>query len=189
MFRWTPFTFIRISAVFIGGILLGVYNPGTIPLLFSTIALGALVLVYFFLFFFKPSFSRSYFGLLGLPAVFFAGYIHVHLHKHTNQSDHISFHADSIQYYKAVITTFSQEKTKSWRTEALLNKVYSGGKWKSAKAKILFYFPKDGFEKPFAYGDVLLIKGSPAIMARLLIPESSTTSGICRSAIFTINIS
>jgi competence protein ComEC len=117
------------------------------------------------LFFLKRDFSKNYFGLIGLPAVFLAGYVHVHLQKHTNQSDHISFHTDSIQYYKAVITTFSQEKVKSWRTEALLTEVYSDGKWNSVKGKILFYFSKDGFEKPFPYGDVLLIKGSPALMS------------------------
>jgi competence protein ComEC len=164
MFRWTPFTFIRISAIFIGGILLGAYNPECLPFLFCQIALGSLVLAYFLIFFLKRDFSKSYFGLIGLPAIFLAGYIHVHIQKHTSQSDHLSFHGESIQYYKAVITTFSQEKAKSWRTEALLTEVYSKGKWNPVKAKILFYFSKEGFEKPFPYGDVLLIKGSPAIM-------------------------
>src|SRR5689334_14597402 len=87
MFRWTPFTFIRISAVFIGGILLGVYNPGIIPLLFSEVLLGALILVYFVLFFLKRDLSKSYYGLIGLPAIFLAGFVHVHFQKHTNQSD------------------------------------------------------------------------------------------------------
>lgn len=164
MFRWTPFTFIRISAVFIGGILLGVYNPGIVPLLFCQVVLGVFVFSYFLLFFLKRTLSKSYFGLLGLPAVFLAGYAHVHLQKHTNQSDHVTFHTDSIQYYRAVITTFSQEKAKSWRTEGLLREVFSKGKWHPSKAKILFYFSKNGFETPFAYGDVLLIKGSPSIM-------------------------
>jgi competence protein ComEC len=164
MFRWTPFTFIRISTIFIGGILLGVYNPGSIPFHFCEVALGVLVFIYFLIFFLKRDFSKTYFGLIGLPAIFLAGYGHVHLQKHTNQSDHISFHTDSIQYYKAVITTFSQEKAKSWRTEALLTEMYSNGKWNPAKAKILFYFSKDGFERSFAYGDVLLIRGTPAIM-------------------------
>lgn len=164
MFRWTPYTFLRISAFFIGGILLGVYNPGIIPLLCSVAALALLVVLYFLLFFLYRNLPREYFGLLGLPAVFLAGYIHVHLQKHTNQSDHLTFHQDSVQYYRAVITTFSQEKVKSWKTEALLTEIYSNGKWLPRKAKILFYFPKAEFEKPFAYGDVLLIKGEPGLM-------------------------
>jgi competence protein ComEC len=164
MFRWTPFTFIRISTVFIGGILLGVYNPESLPLLFCEIMLGGFVLLYFMFFFLTRNFPKSYFGLMALPAVFLAGYVHVHLQKHTNQSDHLTFYTDSVQAYKAVITTFSQEKVKSWKTEALLTEVYSSGKWNPVKAKILFYFSKDGFEKPFAYGDILLVKGGPSVM-------------------------
>jgi competence protein ComEC len=128
------------------------------------VLLGILAVVYFALFLFRANFPKTYFGLMGLPAVFLAGYLHVHFQKHTNQSDHLSFHRDSVQYYRAVITTFSQEKQKSWRTEALLTQVYSGGRWIPVKAKILFYFSKDGFENPFAYGDVLLIKGGPTVM-------------------------
>ncbi|HEY0739809.1 MAG TPA: ComEC/Rec2 family competence protein [Chryseosolibacter sp.] len=164
MFRWTPYTFLRIAAFFIGGILLGVYNPGIIPLRFSVGVLVVFVVLYFLLFFLTRNLPRGYFGMLGLPAVFIAGYIHVHLQKHTNQSDHLTFNQDSVQYYRAVITTFTQEKLKSWKTEARLTQIYSNGQWIARNAKLLFYFPKADFEKSFAYGDVLLIKGKPALM-------------------------
>lgn len=164
MFRWTPFTFIRISAVFIGGILLGVYNPGILPSMFSWVSLSVLALLYLFLFFGWKGFPKSFFGFIGLPAVFLAGYAHVYFQKHTNQSDHLSLHADSVTYYRLVVTRFSDSKLKSWKTEGLVTEVFSDGRWMSRKAKTLLYFSKEDFADPYVYGDVLLIKGSPAAL-------------------------
>jgi competence protein ComEC len=164
MFRWTPYTFIRIATVFIGGILLGVYSPGVIPLLFSWIFLIVFASAFLLLLFLVKRLPKKYYGLIGLPAIFMAGYVHVHIQKHTNQPDHISFHQDSVLYYRAVLTKFSDDKLKSWKTEALVTEVFSNNKWTSRKAKVLFYFAKSDFSKPYHYGNVLLIKGSPSLM-------------------------
>ncbi len=164
MFRWTPYTFIRITAIFTGGILLGVYHPGIIPLLFCGIVLAILLLSYFVFFIAGRSFPKGYFGLIGLPAIFLAGYLHVNLQKHDKHPDHLIAHKDSIQFYRAVITSFSQEKLNSWKTEGIVTEVYSKGEWIRCKGKLLLYFSRKDFSRPFFYGDVLLIRGRPALM-------------------------
>lgn len=166
MFRWTPYTFVRISAFFIGGILLGVYNPGSIPLFSCAILLLLLGAMYIVVFVIKPDFPKAYFGTIALPAVFLAGYVHVFFQAHPNQQNHLTYHHDSIEFYRAVITRYSDEKIKTWKTEALLTEVYSGGQWSRVKAKVLFYFSREDFGEPYQYGDILLIKGAPSVVPK-----------------------
>ncbi len=168
MFRWTPFTFVRIVIVFIGGIILGIYQPEIIPLSFASRSLIALVVAYFgSIFFFSWwKFDR---GPLALSAIFLAGFTHVQLSTESHDSDHVLAIRDSIRSYEVVITRFFEEKEKSWKAEARIEKVMFNDRWQRRYARIVLYFSKTDFIEPFAYGDVLIVRGAP----RLVTPPSN----------------
>lgn len=100
-------------------------------------------------------------GLLALSILFLSGYALVLQRTDSRSDQHFIHHPEGIKYYKAAITSYVQEKSKSWKVEATMREVHAEKRWKKTEGKILFYFSKEDFDKPFEYGDVLLIKGSP----------------------------
>ncbi|MFM7430069.1 MAG: hypothetical protein ACKO1F_09245, partial [Flammeovirgaceae bacterium] len=78
MFRWTPYALVRITLFFVGGILLGVYQPTLFSQQHSVVVGLVFTLTYFlgyFLWSGKTLSTTS--GVLGLSAVLFFGYAHV----------------------------------------------------------------------------------------------------------------
>jgi competence protein ComEC len=163
MVRWIPYTFVRIALFFIGGILLGVYLPDIIP---EAVAKGLFVtLVIFYLvaygvtMYLKKSFFNL--GIIGLPAVFLAGYVHLLSQTDARYQNHILAEENPISNYRVVITRYAEEKERSWKTEAKVLEVLTDT-WHAVDGKIILYFSKDAFQTPYLYGDVLLIKGAPS---------------------------
>jgi competence protein ComEC len=165
MIRWIPYTFVRIALFFIGGILLGVYFPGSLPILSALGLLIAFTVFYLILFFFFKLVRSPFFnlGYLALAAVFLAGYVHVEGQKQSTHPKHIFTISKPITFYRAVITRYTEEKQRSWKVEAKVLDVNTG-KWESKVGNIILYFSKEDFSVPFRYGDVLLIRGSPQIV-------------------------
>lgn len=158
MFRWTPYTFVRTAIVFTGGIILGVYQPGIISLPATVWLLLILAAVFLISVFTPVKFDK---GVLALTAIFLAGYLHLQMQTQSGDTDHILALGKSIEYYQATLTRYSEEKQKSWKAEAQVENVLVDGEWQKRKGKLVLYFSKEGFTKPFKYGDQLLIKGSP----------------------------
>src|SRR5687768_2426536 len=162
MIRWIPYTFVRIVLFFIGGILLGVYKPDVFPETPARWLLVSLVIVYLFIYG-VASFSKTSFfnlGIIGLPAVFLAGYVHLLAQTDSRQNNHILAEEKPIRYYLAVINRYAEEKDRSWKTEARVLEVLTDT-WNAKEGKVIFYFSKQAFTTPYRYGDVLLIRGSP----------------------------
>lgn len=162
MIRWIPYTFIRIAIFFISGILLGIYYPMAIGQNIATILLITLLVAYLiayvvFRFLNKPLFNL---GCIGLPAVFLAGYVHLLIQTDSRNPDHLIKITEPVQYYRAIVTKYAEEKERSWKTEAKVTEVFTDT-WQHSSGKVVLYLSKDAFEAPFQYGDVLLIKGHP----------------------------
>lgn len=157
MFYWTPYTFVRIVFFFIAGIILGIYQPDLIPERVSWILFGSCVVIFFGL-----AFSRTRLnpGFIGLTAVFFAGYSNTLIHTDSRNTDHFLYETN-IRQYVAVVAGFEEEKEKSWKVEARVQHIFDGEVWRPVSGKVLWYFSKADFPAPFAYGDQLLIQGSP----------------------------
>ncbi|MEX2233212.1 MAG: ComEC/Rec2 family competence protein [Cyclobacteriaceae bacterium] len=161
MIRWIPYTFVRTVLFFIGGILLGLYAPDLIPenLFIFLVMFGSLV--YFLSVFFRRRIRQSWNpGWIALPLVFLLGYIHLVRKTESRDPDHLVNCNEEISYYKAVVTRFAEEKSRTWKVEASVVQIRSNV-WKSKKGDIILYFSKEDFSDPFRYGDVLLIKGRP----------------------------
>jgi competence protein ComEC len=165
MFHWIPYVFVRIVLFFIAGTLLGVYLPDSIPEVMVQVFLPALAGVYFLLVFFNDRLSKKNNpGFVGLLVVFLSGYALLLTRTDSRNPQHIIHLQQPIEYYTVTIDNYTQEKDKSWKTEAVVNEVRVGSVWTHTKGNVLLYFSKKDFTTPFAYGDQLLIKGSPVLL-------------------------
>ncbi len=161
MFRWIPYTFVRTVLFFIAGILLGLYVPDLMGERLSFVFVTIFTTLYFLLVFLGPRLRHIFNpGLLALPVVFLLGYLHLIRQTESRNPDHLFNNDEPISYYKAIITRFADEKARSWKIEARVLAINTGG-WESKGGKVILYFSKKDFPEPFIYGDVLLIKGSP----------------------------
>jgi competence protein ComEC len=163
MIRWIPYTFIRTAAFFIAGILLGIFLPDVAPYNYALTILLTLLVIYFASFVFLTRHKKSTYtaGLIALPAVFIAGYVHVLNQTETRDSTHFSALNEKINCYKVNIINYAEEKERTWRITAAVTELKTGTTWHKMAGKVVLYFPKDKFRRPFNYGDILLINGAP----------------------------
>ena len=87
----------------------------------------------------------------------------------TNNPNHI-VNANSIDFFRVVVSTAAVEKENSWKAEAEVEEINTEGEWKSATGTIMLYLSKEEFISP-EYGDVLLIKGQPQLVPPPSNPE------------------
>lgn len=161
MIRWIPYTFVRTVLFFAGGILLGMYAPDLIPETAWLTLTGCGVLVYFLVVFLK---TRPFInpGWIALPLVFILGYVHVVGRTESRRPQHLLHAPAPVSHYKAVIARYSEERNNSWKVEANVLQVHAGS-WQPFRGKVMLYFSRQDFPRPFRYGDVLLIKGQPEL--------------------------
>ncbi len=165
MFRWAPYVFVRLTIVFIAGILLAIYHPSFFPQVFTICALVVLVFGYGTLYWFKHTKSLQLnLGPLGLIIIFLGGYLLLCTRTEVARPDHFIHLNDTIQSYEAVIVSYPQEKDKSWKVEARMAKARFDRDWRTVNGKVLLYFSREHFPKPFSYGDKLIIKGHPQVL-------------------------
>lgn len=161
MTRWIPYTFVRISLFFIAGILAGMNFPDLLSEGFSCVLAGVLAALYFFMVYWRWRFSGTPNpGLIALALVALLGYLHVIFQTESRDPDHLINHGDPVSHYLVVITRFDEEKAQSWKMEGRILQVRSG-KWLQKEGRVVLYFSKEDYARPYAYGDVLLIKGQP----------------------------
>lgn len=165
MIRWIPYTFIRITLFFIAGIILGIYLPDSIPEKYAEVLLVSLGIAYISFFILSKRINKNIFnpGIIGLFAIVLAGYVHVLHTTERRDPDHLIKEAKPIKYYRVIVTRYTEEKERSWKTEARVIDIYTTG-WEKKKGKIVLYFSKDEFPQAPRYGDVFVIKGSPRIV-------------------------
>src|SRR5690348_14387301 len=114
MFHWIPYAFVRIVLFFIGGILLGIYLPDSIPLLPAIVLFITLLGLYTLLFFIRSGKEQGVMnpGLIGWCAIFLAGYLQVIQQTESRSADHFVHTGKQITFYRAVVSKFPQEKDK-----------------------------------------------------------------------------
>ncbi|AYB32084.1 ComEC/Rec2 family competence protein [Chryseolinea soli] len=160
MNRWIPYAFVRMVVFLCGGILLAIHLPDVIDALVAQALLVVLIVMYFV---FALTYRRWQLnpGAFGLLAIFVAAFS-ITLQRTASRSDAHFLHLKTpVAYYTAVATKPSEEKSKSWKLEVAVRQVNTAGQWMPRHGNVLLYLSKQDFKKPFAYGDVLLVKGTP----------------------------
>ena len=157
MFRWIPYAMVRVTFFFVAGISAAIVRPGV----FTNAWLYATIACYLILFCFKKRWALT--GAVGLSAIFLLGYVRVEIHTDRNNPAHFIHHTPS-DFYKVRVTRYAEEKENSWKMEASVISVCSSKQWTPKTGRIVLYFSKKDFARPYQYGDVMVIRGSPSIV-------------------------
>ena len=163
MLKWMPYAMVRIAAFFITGVLLGIYRPDIISLNLAT----GLFLSFLFLFavgyFFlkKSAFRFMAVGVVGLCAVFVAGYVNLLYHTETRNPNHLIQINSPVETFRAKVKTLPEEKVKSWKVEVVVDAVKLKEGWTQATGNVLIYISKKSDDIALRYGDQILIEGAP----------------------------
>ena len=155
MFRWIPYTFVRVTIFLVAGIIVGIYFPDLLSGHLLTFLLAGFTATYITVFFLRRYAPANIFnpGVLGLTSIFLLGWVHVLNSNESSNTDHILNNKKPIQYYIATISRFSEEKEKSWKVEATISNVFSDH-WGRNSGKVILYFSKQDFSVAPNYGDV-----------------------------------
>lgn len=165
MFRWVPYVFVRFTIFFMAGILLAIYLPDCIAENYASWLLFSAIFLYFFIYAIKL-FRNAKFnpGFVGLVIIFLAGYLLVLQKTETRNKQHLIHFKDTVSHFQVVLISHAQDKAKSWKMEARIQKVNANEQWVTVEGKVLLYFSKENFPIAFQYGDVLLIAGRPQLL-------------------------
>ncbi len=101
---------------------------------------------------------------MGLLIIFLSGYLLVLQKTEIRNKHHLIHFKDTVSHFQVVLISHAQNKPKSWKMEARLQKVKTDKQWINVDGKVLLYFAKEYFPQNFQYGDVLLIEGSPQVL-------------------------
>lgn len=179
MIRWIPYAFIRIVLFFAIGICLGIFHPEILDFYYTIFIFFTLVVVYGIIAvcswqqrFRKFGATLKFLaGVVGLSAIFLAGFLHVLHRADVRKADHLVHIKSPIDYVKIVLTKAPVEKTNSWKIEGSVQTAKTDNEWKTCNANILLYFSKHDFPTSFQYGDVLLVRGQPQDISGPANPE------------------
>jgi competence protein ComEC len=164
MTSWIPYSFVRITIVFIAGILLNIYYPGLVSPTSATVLLGIAAALFLLLVIVAKRWWASLnTGFVGLLVILLSGYVLVNLRTNSYEPNHIIHFSEKIEYYTVVTTGYTQEKDKSWRVEGKVKSVYRDHDWHAASGTIQLYFSKADFQS-IQYGDEFFMRGAPSIL-------------------------
>lgn len=164
MFHWSAYPFLRISAAWIAGILLGINYSGDAIILYLA---GGFMLIATLTVWIATKGPRFYtlnflMGFSALAAILILGSLHAYRYNEKNDSRHI-IHSAPISWYAGIINDRFEETPKFRRTTVRIRNIRTGEEWLNAKGTVQVYFPK---ESQFMYGDYVIIKGSPSRLSR-----------------------
>ncbi|MCU0418701.1 MAG: competence protein ComEC family protein [Cyclobacteriaceae bacterium] len=172
MVKWIPYAMVRLSAFFMAGILLAIYHPDWVSLAWAVPALLAAGLVFALGYAIRQK-TRTWSSLLGLVGCLFmtlAGCTVLLLRTDRGDPRHVMHMAEDIHAYSANVIKAPEEKVKSWKVELAVGHVKTARGWQPVSGKFLLYISKAGWTQPLAFGDQLLVKGSPQRLSPPLNP-------------------
>jgi competence protein ComEC len=160
MIRWIPYTFVRTVVFLIAGILLAIYLPSFLPLSIVVATLVIIAVLFLILFLVRQHVPVFVFGLSGLSVILLCGYLHLLNFNQSLDSEHFLKSTQRVRQYRIVITSYAEEKDRSWKVSGNVSDIFTD-KWNTASGQVLLYFKKSDFDRPYNYGDVLLVQGTP----------------------------
>lgn len=172
MLNWSSIPFFRFTLAFIAGILFYIHSDLNVNFVLSAcISIGMYAAFYFIALKYRMFIRlKSILGFTALSTLFFTGGLIAFLKEENKAPVHISNFNDKIEYYTAIVTSPSEEKEKTLKTEVSIENIKSSQGWSKAEGRILIYIKKDNALK-LKYGDRVLIKGTPQLTKGPLNPH------------------
>lgn len=163
---FSPFPFVRYSLALISGILIYQY----LPFYHFSVWLFYSLLFFIHLYLRKKKKHSVFTGLSSLLFLIISGFLLAFINKESNRPDHFSHSINKATYYEVAISSFVEEKAKSYKAVAEVRKLFINHAFIPVSGKVLLYFDHHIPEKP-KYGDIILIKGNPVPIEKPKNPE------------------
>jgi len=168
MWRWAPYPVVRITLGFMAGILLFLF--------FGSDFRYTTEITAFFVFAFvaaallswkrKTAFATDLAGMLGLCGFVALGFAYTQHHREWPEPKHLSKLTGPPSHYVGTVADDVQQKNGYRRTVLEVSLVKVSGQWQEATGKVQLSLVQDsGPVADLHYGDVLLVKGAPQLMA------------------------
>ncbi len=170
MLRWVPYPFLRITPIFIAGILIGNYASLSLSIAYYI----TLLLLYLVLIGATP---KRYVFYISLPAgftalsiIFLGGYFLMQAKQENRQPQHLTNVQHEFDYYTATVLETPQRKSQVFRTVVSVNSLIQtdslqqGDQTVWASGKVMLYQPEEDSMSLLQFGDQILIKGKPQII-------------------------
>ncbi|SIR13010.1 ComEC/Rec2 family competence protein [Pontibacter lucknowensis] len=168
MKRWAPYPFVRIVLSFIAGILVYLHTGKAFrysPELFAFFVALYLVL-YLIARKAKTVEANTLAGIAGLLCFAAGGMWVTHLHTDSHRPQHLRNLSGQPAYYTGVVNDYVVQKPGYQNTVLQVELVQVNDQWQPAEGKVQLSVPHDSQrEYELAYGDRLLIKGTPLPVA------------------------
>ncbi len=167
MFRWVPYSLVRITLFYIAGILLAIYQGDILSRSQASILVLSLSISFLVLWSILRKVSFRKFNILlsatGFLCILSFGFLNLKLFNQSLDDDHL-IHASNIEAYLANVVepAYSTEKTNRYLVELQSAKIDST--WKIVKGKAYLYINKR-HDEVYDYGDQLIINGSPRLLS------------------------
>lgn len=163
---------VRLTAFFMAGILLAIYHPAwsSLPWVVAALLTTGLLFVAVFAFSRQTRVPSWLHGGVGCVFMTLAGCAVLAIRTDSRDPAHFMYVARPIQAYMAEVITVPEEKTKSWKLEVAVLRVKTIEGWQPVRGKSLLYVSKTGWTHALAFGDELLINGSPERLSPPLNP-------------------
>jgi competence protein ComEC len=161
---WASYAFVRLALALMAGILTYLYVGAALPSLLGWLV-GVVVL-------FgaaqvwasrqrRPE-ATDWAGLLAILAVFVAGAALTQQATEARAGNHLYRFGNKIEFYRAVVDDYTVVRPATYATTVRVSAVRVGGKWQVAVGGIRVSIPRDSGVAAPLYGDVWLVRGTPA---------------------------
>ena len=174
MIKWAPYLFVRITLFFCAGIVWQIFHGN----LFDNLQVLLVFIITLFLLLQYLAVRQAsdlltqLAGITGLITIFFFGIITTQLRTETRQRNHLLHQKETIQFYTGVVSDFVVEKPNHYNLVLRVNQVRKANGWEVCTGKIMLMVRKDTNEAKPRYGDILLVKGKPALPQAALNPNA-----------------
>ncbi len=158
---------VRIAAVFVAGILSGIYSPDFLPAGTTTTFLALLTVVYMLVrvTLNKKEALRFATGLVGLLFVFWSGYLAVHLRDESRKDQALVRVPERVTAYRVKLLGAASKRPTRWRREGVVEAIKTPQGWKETHGHVLLYWPLEAQADTLNHGDQLIVIGSPELIA------------------------
>lgn len=159
MIQWTPYAFVRITAFYVAGVLIGQSFPLDPLRWLPWVMLASFSYVMPMAVKWKRA-SGMVSGALGLTAIMLLGCVSGG-RTQILADDHISRHTDTVDHYTGVVVSYPARSPRTWKVVVDVQSIHSDTGWASASGRVMLYLDTSAYRTPFRYGDVLLLSGRP----------------------------
>lgn len=163
LMQWAPYVMVRITMVFVIGILSGIFLPDTFPIEGCTVFLVVLSIGYVATRWLlkRHASIRLASGFVGLCFILIAGYLVTVIRDDSRSANSLVQCNDKIFAFRARLDAVAERRENSWRQAAIVTHVETAEGWVACHGRLMLYWRLEEHPDSLTYGTTILVRGEP----------------------------